>query len=284
VDGFVDRGTADLVGDFAYPLPVIVIAEMLGVSRDDRATFKQWSDDMVAGQSGAEGSLAPDLRARDEFNAYFAEALARRRDLETKGEALPDDLVSALFLADYDGRRLDEAQALNTLQQLLVAGNETTTSLLSNLFYRLFQQPEQLAQVRDEPALVEAAVEESLRFDSPVQGLFRTNSRPTTVHGVDLEQDTKVMVLYASANRDPEVWERPDEFDIDRDLTELRRHYAFGHGVHLCLGAPLARLEGRIGVETLLSRLPGLRPAGEPELMAPMLMRGFRRMPIAWDV
>lgn len=283
VDDFGWRGHGDLVEDFAYPFPVIVIARMLGVAESDMATFKHWSDAIVAAIGGDPAAYADSDQARKEFAQYFVGAIRERQALHDAGRDLPDDLVSGLVAAEYEGRTLDDGEMLAILVQLLVAGNETTTSMLGNLFHRLFEHPDELAKLHANPELATTAVEESLRFDAPVQGLFRTNTEPVRIHGIDLEPDTKVMVLFASANRDDRVWDDPGAFTIDRDPAVVRQHYAFGFGTHFCLGAPLARLEGKVALHTLLRRLPGLRADGEPTPVVPMIFRGFTRLPVAWN-
>lgn len=283
IDAFVDCGSCDLVAEFAYPLPVIVIAEMLGVSPADRATFKRWSDEITASIGGDPAAHEAGARARREFAEYFVAELERREAMRAAGRDLPDDLVSGLVVTEVDGKPLTRTEQLGMLVQFLVAGNETTTSMISNIVYRLASRPDIVDAVLADPSVAEVVVEESLRFDAPVQGLFRTNNEPTTLCGEEIPADTKVMVLFASANHDPAVWDDPDTFRIDRDPVKLRQHYAFGFGAHICLGAPLARLEGKVAVRTLYRRLPGLRLAGEPELVAPMIFRGFHTLPVAWD-
>jgi len=166
-----------------------------------------------------------------------------------------------------------------------VGGNETTTSLITNCVWRLLQQRELWDAVCADPArLAEVAVEESLRFDAPVLGLFRTTTTPVELHGVEVPERTKVMMLFASANRDAQAWDDPDSFRLDRDLAQLRRQQlAFGAGVHFCLGAPLARLEAKVALELLATALPGLRLDGEPERIEPFLLWGKRTMPVRWD-
>jgi cytochrome P450 len=274
-----DAERFDLHDAVAYPLPVIVIAEMLGVSPDDRATFKHWSDELVA--SLGRGVRPPaDLYA--EYQAYFFREIAWRRDALAKGAPIPDDLVSGLVAHDDDhGRRLDDAQVMGMIGQMLVAGNETTTSLITNCVWRLLEQPELYAQVRDTPGLEQVAIEESLRFDPPVLGLFRTNDEPVCLGGIDLAPDTKVMAMYASANRDPAVWEHAAEFRLDRDLVQLRqRHYGFGAGIHICLGAALARLEGRVALRTIVDRFPSLKLDGETTRIDPFFLWGRRSLPV----
>ena len=165
----------------------------------------------------------------------------------------------------------------------MVAGSATTTLLISNLVYRLLTNPDQMALLIKDPSLVEAAVEESLRLDSPVHGLFRTNDEAICLHGVDIPPDSKVLALFGSANLDPDVWADPDRFDITRDLGQLRRHFAFGVGIHFCLGAPLARMEGQLALQAILRSLPGLRLAGEPTLVPAAVLKGFQELPVAWD-
>jgi cytochrome P450 len=282
IDAVVTTSTFDLHDAIAYPLPVIVIAEMLGISAEDRASFKHWSDELVAAMGRGERPPEP---MHTEYQSYFRREIAWRRTKLAAGRDLPGDLLSGLVAHDDDaGRRLDDEQVLGMIGQILVAGNETTTSLITNCLWRLMERPELLDAVRDTPRLEEVAVEESLRFDPPVLGLFRTNDAPVCLGGIELTPDTKVMAVYSSANRDPAVWEDPDEFRLDRDLMQLRqRHYGFGAGIHICLGAALARLEGRIAIRTIIDRLPGLRMAGDPTRIHPFFLWGRRTMPVAWD-
>jgi cytochrome P450 len=177
---------------------------------------------------------------------------------------MPDDQLAAMVL------------------QLMVAGHETTTSLITNLVWRLLEERSRWEAIVANPALAETAVEESLRYDPPVLGLCRTNKKPVTLGGYELEPNTKVMLLYASANRDPAAFRDPDEFRIDRDLQELAHHYSFGWGTHHCLGARLARQTARIGLEVLVERLPDLRLAGPTERIAPAFLWGRRKLPVAW--
>lgn len=287
-------GTADLHDALAMPLPTIVIARMLGVPEELRATFKRWSDAQVAGMGA--GDVEEQRRTRREMQAYFIDEIARRRALASDGAEMPDDLVSGLVAAAMQEERpISEAELLSLLTQLLVGGNETTTSLLTNVVWRLLERPERWQAVVDDPALVEVAVEESLRHDPPVLGLFRATTCPVDIGGdigVDgdvgveidrLEPDRKVMLLWASANRDPEVWDDPDEFRLDRDLTTLRaRHLSFGFGIHACPGAPLSRLEARLALAALVRRAPGLRLAGPTTRIEPFFLWGRRSLPVGW--
>ncbi len=249
-DALVERvlgaGELDLVRELAVPLPVGVIAELLGVSREDLPLFKKWSDDIVA-EIGARVNASESRRA---FDAYWTAVIRERR-------ARPgDDMVSRLCEPSASGERLSDPEVLAFTRALLVAGNETTTALISNLALALGQRPACWRRLREEPRLVEGAVEESLRFDSPNQGLFRHTTRDVAIRGVAIPAGTKVLASFGAANRDPEQFERPGEFDPTR---EPNRHIAFGVGVHHCLGASLGRLEARIVLGALARRARELR-------------------------
>ena len=278
---------ADLHDALAVPLPTIVIARMLGVPEELRATFKRWSDAQVAGMGA--GDVDEQRRTRREMQSYFFEEITRRRAMAADGEDLPDDLVSGLVAAAMQEERpITEAELLSLLTQLLVGGNETTTSLLTNVVWRLLERPERWQAVVDDPTLVEVAIEESLRHDPPVLGLFRATTCPVALDeghldAGHLETDRKVMLLWASANRDPEVWDDPDEFRLDRDLAALRaRHLSFGFGIHACPGAPLSRLEARLALTALVRRAPGLQLAGPTTRIEPFFLWGRRSLPVRW--
>ncbi|MEV4603534.1 cytochrome P450 [Amycolatopsis sp. NPDC049253] len=276
----VEAGEGDLMRELAVPLPVTVIAELLGVPVGDRERFGAWSGAMArAAEPGfllGPGVADAAARARREFVAYFRELAAERRS------APGDDLVSALVAVSDDGERLSEGELLVTLTLLLVAGHETTTNLIGNGMLALLRNPDQYAALAQDQALdaalAEGAVEEILRYDSPIQLTMRTVLTDTTLGGVELAAGTTVLVLVGAANRDPRVGEEPDRFDITR---VPRRHLAFGRGIHFCLGAPLARLQGRTVLRELARRAPGLRLAGEPEWAETVTLRGLRTLPIA---
>jgi cytochrome P450 len=271
LDEVSERREWDLHDDFAFPLPVIVIAEMLGVPQSDIHRFKAWSDASVAAM-GAEdpGPYAADLRS---MAAYLLEQIRERRCRSLPG----DDLISLLVNAREQDRGLCDAEALGVVTQLLVGGNETTTSLITNAVWRLLQRPELWRRFVADPGLVDRVVEESLRYDPPVLGLFRTATRDVTLHGEVIPAGTKVMLHYAAANRDPRVFDDPDGFDVD---ANRRRHFSFGLGVHFCLGAQLARLEARTALLSLAARCPGLELVDDGERIAPFFLWGRRRLPI----
>jgi len=278
IDKVSDRGACDLHDDIAFPLPVVIIAELLGVPTADLERFKHWSDVQVA----AMGAHDPSRYAADQaaFVTYMRSHLRGRRADAERGRAPPDDLMTRLATHREDGVFLPEAEVLSVVNQLLVGGNETTTSLITNAVWRLLQEPERWRRVVRNPSLVERAVEESLRFDPPVLGLYRSTTRDASVAGQTIPAGSKVLLHYAAANRDPEMFPDPDRFDLDRPR---KRHLAFGLGVHFCLGAAMARLEAEIALRQLAARLPNLEWVGDGERIAPFFLWGRRRLPVSWS-
>lgn len=290
---------ADVVGKrgdlhdlLACPLPVIVIAKLLGVPPTELAQFKQWSDDLVACFNNPDPHAPDAIRA--ELNAYFQTFIDDRRSLLAAagvdepdeshlGTVVPNDLIGGFVVATYQGRRLTDPELHQVLIQLLAGGNETTTSLITNCVLRLLEDRTRWEAVVADPSLVDVALEESLRFDPPVLGLFRTNNEEVEMHGVCLAAKTKVMVTYASANRDPSVFTDAETFRLDRSADELRRHISFGLGHHFCPGASLSRLEARTALRLLVDRFPTLRLDGEPTRIAPFNLWGRRSLPVAWS-
>jgi cytochrome P450 len=249
-----DGATFDACAGLAAPLPVIAIAELMGVPVGDRDSFRQWSDDMVGGTPEL---ATPDAleRARDagaNLRAYFTEEIARRRR-----SAISDDLVGQLVAAN-EGQVLDDAELLASCVLLLVAGNETTTNLIANMTLALARHPDQRRRLLVGPELVPGAVEEAVRYDAPVQATVRTCAVDAVVGDTPISAGERVFVLLAAANRDPDEFPDPDRFDVGRASTT---HLGFGHGVHFCLGAGLARLEARIACEELLKAAPEFKLA-----------------------
>ena len=270
LDARADATAWDLHDDYAFPLPVIVIVEMLGVPGDDLRRFKRWSD--VAVEAMGARDPTPWAAEMGELAAYLMDVIRQRR-------AEPrDDLIGALVAAEQDGRGLADTDVLSVVNQLFVGGNETTTSLITNMVWRLLADRALWERLLAEPELADAAVEESLRFDPPVLGLYRTTTRDVEMEGGTIPEGAKVMAHYAAANRDAEAFASPDEFSLDRGRN---RHLSFGLGVHFCLGAPLARLEARIALRALLRRCPDLRLLGEGERIAPFFLWGRRRLPVS---
>jgi cytochrome P450 len=270
------RGEFDLVHDFAYPLPVIVIAEMLGVPPEDRDRFKHWSDNVIATLIGRFTPKEAKQKAGEsigEFREYFEAIIADRR------KRPQPDLISGLIAAEDEGQVLSDLEVFATSLLLLVAGNETTTHIISNGMHALFQNPGQFARLRDEPSLITAAVEELLRFAGPVHLTGRVAKETIELAGKTIEPGNVVVTLLAAANRDPAKFPDPDALDVARNPTD---HLAFGDGIHFCLGAPLARAETRIAVSTLLRRFPNLRSLEpNPEWGGTFVIRGLKKLTVA---
>ncbi|WNC17727.1 cytochrome P450 [Brevibacillus brevis] len=251
LDQVLSKGQMDIVHDLATPLPVIVIAELLGVPSKDRKLFKDWSDTLVKGVEGnSQEAFAKMVAERDvavrELSEYFRAILAERR---SKPE---DDLVSALLEAEIDGEKLEEDEILQFCILLLVAGNETTTNLITNAIRLMTEQPAIQEQVRTHPELVKTTVEETLRYYPPIVAIGRVATEDVEIGGQQIQKGQQVVSWVGSANRDPDKFEDPDTFLPDR---KPNAHMGFGFGIHFCLGAPLARLEGQIALEILLSKL-----------------------------
>ncbi len=274
LDDIEDPGAFDLMQAVAQPLPVIVIAEMLGVPPEDRPQLKVWSAqrarllEPTIGRREREAGAA----ASKAFDAYFRSIVEARR-------AEPrDDILSALVQAEDEGERLTERETLNMLRLLLIAGNETTANLIGNGTLALLRNPEQLRRLRDDPSLIPSAVEELIRFDSPVQTDFRRALADCEVNGFPVRKRDNIVVLLGAANRDPEMFENPDRLDVGRDQ---RSHLSFGRGIHHCLGAPLARLEGRIVLEMLLERFPEIGLLTDrPRFHRTIVLRGLESLPL----
>jgi cytochrome P450 len=290
VDGFSANGATDLCASFSGPLPMTVISKILGVPLEKRDEFKEWSNEFMASGSSGDATIQAQkqAKARAQIYAYFNDELDRRRRVteltppSSEPSASPVDLLDSLLLATHERRGFTNEQLLPLLLLLLVGGNETTTSLISNLVHRLLEFG-LWERVASDESLWDIAVEESLRFDPPVLGLFRTAKGPQEVRGVKIEPNAKVHGLYAAANRDPRVWDNPGVFSLERGLAELRRHHlSFGLGIWLCPGANLARLEGRISLEVLGQRLPGLIESAPPERPNTFMQWSIIHQPVAW--
>ena len=276
LDAMEARDEVDLMRDFAVPLPVTVIAELLGVPEERFADFKRWSDAVVQGVSLGGGSAAAraPIGAMLEFMRYLEELIEDRR-------AHPaDDLVSVL-VRDEAGGKLDAHELLLFLIVMLVAGNETTTNLIGNAIHLLLDRPEDLSAVAGDASLVPGLVEESLRYVSPIQMLPRVATRDAELSGTKIREGEHLLVLFASANRDSRKYPNGDAFELRRDPKE---HVAFGFGIHYCLGASLARLEGRVAFEELFARFRNLRRApGEVSFLESGILRGPKTLPVAFD-
>lgn len=278
---FAEDGEGDFVRLFAFPFPAVVIAVLLGVPRDRRDDFGRWSDDIVNTLGGADPALAE--AANRHIFALVDELVDERTALYERGAELPDDVLSVMTRAELAGT-ITHHEVRRLSQQLLVAGHETTASLISLMLYRLIEQPELVGQMRADPDLIPSAVEEFLRYDSPVQGLFRVNPEPSVAGGEELPADSRLQALFASANRDPEVWEDADSIRLDRFGPGTRSHLAFGWGVHHCIGAPLARREGQLALQWMIERFETVERIGPVAVNEPFILRGLTTLPIRWTV
>ncbi|MGY5057795.1 cytochrome P450 family protein [Streptomyces sp. 900105755] len=272
LDEMLPRGRADLVDAFAYPLPITVISELLGVPELDRERFRKLSNEVVApSDPGSE---------YDSFAAladYLAELIEDKRCAGPSGDLLSDLIRTTA----EDGDRLSVAELRGMAFVLLIAGHETTVNLIGNGVLALLTHPDQLAALRADMSLLDGAIEETLRWEGPVENAtYRYAAEPLEIAGTAIDRGDPVMISLAGADRDGDRYPEPDRFDIRRDH---RGHLAFGHGIHYCLGAPLARLEGRIALRTLLERAPDLALDGPHGQWLPgTLMRGVRSLPVRW--
>ena len=272
IDAFIERGSCDFIQDFAGRLPMDMVSEMLGVPASDRDMLRVWADTVVHREEGRAEVPAAGMQAAAEMLRYFACHVAEKRT--RPGDDLTDDLIAA----ELDGDRLDDKDIIAFLFLMIIAGNETTTKMLGNALYWLWKSPDQRAKVRADPGLIPDWIEETLRFDASSQLIARTLARDVSLHGEVLPKGARVGLLIGSANRDERVFEDPDVFDVTRRSPHS---LAFGHGTHFCLGASLARLEGRVALEEIQARLPDfeLPPEGLVRVHSSNV-RGFAAVPI----
>lgn len=282
LDNCVDKGEMEFVSEFAVGLPMRIIADALGVKTDDLATFKKWSDDLVmpVGNPDPNVDQVRDyLISSSEFNDFFGQILEERR------EKSQEDIISDIANAEVNNEMLNEAEMLSMLQQFLVAGNETTTKLLTNLMHRLAVEDDLEDTLRNEPDLIENFIEEGLRFEAPVGGLFRMAKSDSMVNGTEIKAGEHIWLIFAAANRDPEMFSEPDSFSVNRE--NARDHLAFGHGEHFCIGATLARSEARIAMERILQRMENIHldeHKNNFQYEESFIMRGLKELHIAFDV
>lgn len=272
-------GGLDLIQDLAFPLPAIVIAEALGVPPEDRTRFKRWADDYVPFITTGRLTLEIARTAQEglaAMKAYLLEIVAERRRQPR------NDLLSGFLAAEDQGDRLSLEELLSLCMTMLIGGHETTTNLIGNGTLALLSHPEEAKRLREDPSLIGGAIEEALRFDSPLQRTFRAVKQDLCLDGNWIATGQIVSIMLGAANRDPAHITDPDRFDITR--REIK-HLGFGLGTHFCIGAPLARLEGEIAITTMLRRLPGLRLATESFEYQPTLgLRALKRLPLAFEV
>ncbi|EMI9089744.1 cytochrome P450 [Bacillus cereus] len=270
------KGTLNLVDDYSFPLPIIVISEMLGIPKEDQAKFRIWSHAVIASPETPE-EIKETEKQLSEFITYL------QYIVDIKRKDPKEDLVSALILAENDGHKLSAPELYSMIMLLIVAGHETTVNLITNTVLAFLENPNQLQLLKDNPKLIDSAIEEGLRYYSPVEiTTGRWAAEPFQIHEQTIEKGDMVVIALASANRDETVFENPEVFDITR---ENNRHIAFGHGSHFCLGAPLARLEAKIAITTLFNRMPELQIKGNREEInwqGNYLMRSLEELPLTF--
>ncbi len=272
IDG---KDAVDLIEDFAGPLPTQVILDMMGMADGSRSDFKRWSENILMGYD-PERDAATQRRLRE---AYMAMAAQFRMTVEARRAAPRDDLISAMVRAQEEADTLSDLEIISLCTQLMVAGNVTTTDLIGNGVHALLTHPDQLARLRAEPGLLDSAIEEMLRYDCPITETARFPLRDDALNGCPVSRGQTLTASLAAANHDPAVFHEPHQFDITRTDNQ---HLAFGHGVHVCLGAPLARLEGQIAIRELLARYPhiSLDESRLRERRKLPFFRGFRTLPL----
>ena len=270
------KGTLNLVDDYSFPLPIIVISEMLGIPKEDQAKFRIWSHAVIASPETPE-EIKETEKQLSEFITYLQYLV------DIKRKEPKEDLVSALILAESEGHKLSARELYSMIMLLIVAGHETTVNLITNTVLALLENPNQLQLLKDNPKLIDSAIEEGLRYYSPVEvTTARWAAEPFQIHDQTIEKGDMVVIALASANRDETVFENPEVYDITR---ENNRHIAFGHGSHFCLGAPLAKLEAKIAITTLFNRMPKLQIKGDREEIkwqGNYLMRSLEELPLTF--
>jgi len=282
IDRTLERGEMDLADAFSIPLPMQVIVGMIGIPTAEWPRYNRWSEIILrlshtrSGGEEAEQALRDFQAVSVEMNTYLAEMIGQRR------KAPQDDLLTRLVEAEVDGERLSQEEILGFFQLLIVGGQETTTNLIDNAVLCLLEHPDQLALLRAEPDLLPSAIEEVLRYRSPLQWMMRAPRRDVEVHGQVIPAGALVLAMMGSANRDPRQFTDADRFDIRRDPNP---HVAFGHGIHFCLGAALARTEARIALSDLLQRFKSFELAADQPLQPRQALNvhGPMRLPIRFD-
>ncbi|PFD95722.1 cytochrome P450 [Bacillus cereus] len=272
------NNSINIVSDYAFPLPIMVISEMLGVPLEDQHKFRAWSQAIISTPNTLE-----DMQKNNQKLGEFAEYIQHL--VNKKKEKPADDLISALIKAESEGTKLNTSELYSTITLLIVAGHETTVNLITNMTLALLEHPVQLQKLRQSPDLIDLAIEEALRFYSPVElTTLRWTAEPFTMHGQDIQSKDRIIISLASSNRDENIFPNADVFDITR---KNNRHIAFGHGSHFCLGASLARLEAKIAISTLLHRLSNIQIQGEREQIRWIenyLMRSLEELPLKFQL
>ena len=286
------KGAGDFQDEFAMPLPARAMCLMLGLPQEGYRTYKRWSDELQA-QLFHHTEAASYEEVLREILPFFMDQIEQRRrrladagvtepTTEHLGTVLPDDYVSRCVVSKVEGRPFTDGEILNVCLAFLTGGQETTANLIGNLMWRLLEVPSRWETLKADPSLIEAAIEESLRYDPPVLAHFRTSLCPVAMHGHELPEHAKLMFNITGANRDPAKFADPETFRLDRPRAE-RQHLSFGSGLHFCLGAPIARLEVQIAMRQLIERLPRLRLLGPGKRIRTWMYWGRASLPVAWD-
>ncbi|HTK68017.1 MAG TPA: cytochrome P450 [Pseudonocardia sp.] len=284
VDAIAGHGRAEVLADFATKVTTSVIADIVGCAEDRKDDLIRWGNATVEAFGGDADAVAGSFVAMQELFAFLLDRIGERRAMLERGEQPPDDVLTSLIVADYRGSRFSDEELLMACHQLLVAGFETTATAIANGIVLLCEHPGERAKLEADPGLWPTALEEILRYESPVEGMFRVTRRDVELSGCPIPAGSKVRYVLASANRDPARFDEPDEFLVDRDPAKVRQHVAFGSGSHACIGSALARAEARTALETIFRRLPGLHLAGtSPERNPILIINGYRTVHIAWD-
>ncbi|HEY0604187.1 MAG TPA: cytochrome P450 [Herpetosiphonaceae bacterium] len=280
IDSFIADGHADLIPQFALPLPSLVISDLFGIPREDFQRIKLWAEDWmtVVSVPVPEEQQIACARGVVAFQSYLRAQLLERRQNPR------EDLLTVMLPVEYGGTAaLSMDEAIYNAMAATVAGYETTTGMIANAMMILFTHPEQYRRLREDPSLIPHAVEEMLRLETPVKGMYRTTTQPVTLGNVTIPANAHVFLVYGSANHDSAHFPDGENFDMTR--ANAREHLTFSNGIHVCLGAPLARLEVRVAIELLSQRLPNLRLAADakPQQIEQFINRGYRSLPIEWD-
>lgn len=285
ISNFVGDGECDIVEQFALQIPANVICQMMNFPIQDFAQIKNWTEGGLLAAADPKKYLEQAMSSALALAEYISEASRPRLEAIEKGQS-QDDLLSAFLAAEIDGQKLTDQEIFFTCWQFLMAGHETTMSLISSTIYLFDQYPEQKKKFLDDPSLAEQAIEEVLRFESPAQAMPRMVKEDTEVSGVPIPAGSKIVVMFGSANRDPAKWDRPETFEITRPLANSRQKtLAFGFGPHMCIGANLSRLEAHIAIRKLYDRLPDIKvdDAKRSERLLNHFVRGWRHLYVTWD-
>lgn len=285
IDGLADRGSAELMSEISVPLTVAMITDFFGAGGHRREDIARWGKAIIGANGGDEAAVAAGAEAITGLMTFIVGIVNERRAGAAAGREPANDVLTALIIAEHEGRRFTDEEICVAAMQFLSAGFETTATAIGSAVVLMCTHPSERAKLEADWSLLDNACEEILRYESPVEGTFRTANRPVTVHDEQLPADAKVRVVYASANRDESRFPDADVFRIDRPAAELRKHIAFGNGPHACIGSALARTELRIALRTLLRRLPGLGldPHRPPQRATSFTVNGYSSVPIVWD-